>query len=117
MKIELDKIEYENLQKTSYNNGYKEGWVEAGTFVLCKKSKDWKNGDLHMKTKSSGDYCLVCASKEEQEKQLSFIEKNIPQIREKIGGIIFKKFPSGDKQRYKASKIYSDILMYIESIK
>lgn len=111
MRIELDKAEYESLQKTSYNQGYKDGYVEAGTFVMCKKDPNWKKGDLHMKTKSSGDYCLVCEAKKEFENKPAVSKQK---LRDEVGKIFIKKFPSKSKDRQKGMRVYSDVVAYLE---
>lgn len=114
MKIELDEKEYEKVRAESFNKGYRDGYVEAGTFELCKKNKDWKTGDLHLVCKSSKPYCPTCEVKKEIFKKDPFKEKKL-EIREKISEIINKKFPTKDPQRYKATDIYSKIMNYLES--
>lgn len=116
MKIELDKTEYDNLIRLNQQIGYQKGYEEAGTFTPCKIGG---KEDLHLMTKSmihkTGNFCLVCQYKKEN-KQQNLLEEKKQEIREKIGEILFKKFPTKDPQRYKASDVYSKIMNYLESL-
>lgn len=111
MKIELDKKEYEKVMSDSRQQGYKAGYLEASTFVMCKEGKI--SGDLHVVCKSSLPYCPTCEVKKQQP---NLLEEKKLEIRDNIQKIIDKKFPKDNNQRYKANALFSEIVLYLESL-
>jgi len=106
MKIELDKQEYENLQKQYRNIGFNEGYMEAKTMVYCKKNPNWKTGDLHFTTKGLEPFCLVCMNKAENPPKPVDMQK----IADSVSELFNNKFPPKDPQRYKSNDLYSKVM-------
>src|SRR3990167_2949100 len=113
MKIELDKIELENIQHKAKQEGYNLGYEKAGTYVFCKRKPDWKENP-HWRTVSG--YCTTCEALSEIKPEIveKIIKAEIPinEIRQEVSELFNKKFPPKDPQRYKANDLYSKVMMY-----
>ena len=105
MRIELDEKEYNKIQIDAETRGYKRGYQDAGTFVLCEKGK---GSDFHVVCKSSLPYCPTCEALKKQPN--AFLEKQ-NEIREALQKIVDKYLP-----KHKSGKVFSKLVLALEKI-